>query len=129
MEIDKVFVVYDPTHLDQPALTRAASVAAEIGCDVHVFVAIYQNAEKGADKSCEIRQLIAAQNRVLQDAVAPMVKRGTCVTTEVDWDKDWYGAVVRASIRSHADVVLKSSYRHSTRERVLNRTSDWTLIR
>jgi len=61
--------------------------------------------------------------------VAPLLEQGIAATTEVEWDRDWYHAVVRASIRSHADVVFKSSYKHSSSQRVLNRTSDWTLIR
>jgi universal stress protein E len=32
-------------------------------------------------------------------------------------------------VRNCADVVLKSSFRHTPGQRVLNRTSDWTLIR
>ena len=43
-----------------------------------------------------------------------------------------YGLVsicVRASIRNNADVVLKSSSPHTSSQRILNRTSDWTLIR
>jgi universal stress protein E len=51
------------------------------------------------------------------------------MTILVEWDKDWYQAVVRASIRYGANVVLKSTYRHSPGQRILNKTSDWTLIR
>jgi universal stress protein E len=65
----------------------------------------------------------------LQAATLPLVERGFSVTTEVEWDKDWCQAAVRASIRHNADVVLKSFSQHSSSERILNRTSDWMLIR
>lgn len=129
MEVTRIFVVYDPTRQEQPALARAAGIAREIGCDVHVFAAIYSEIDRNADKAAEIKRQITEQKSTLQTAVAPLIDDGVRVTTEVEWDKDWYSAVVRASIRNQADVVLKSSYRHSSRERILNRTSDWTLIR
>ncbi len=129
MELNKLFVVYDPTRSEQPALERAGNIARDIGCDLHVFVAIYAELPRGADKHEEIKRRLAQQRERLNAAVLSLRGRGVPVTTEVEWDKDWYSAVVRASVRNSADLVFKSSYPHSTRERFLNRTSDWTLIR
>jgi universal stress protein E len=129
MEFKNIFVVYDPTRQDQPALDRAGLIAAETGSDLHVFACIYSDVSKSEDKPLEVRGLIAYQKDVLHSALSTLINRGINVSTEVEWDKDWYQAVVRASIRSSADVVLKSSYRHSSSQRALNRTSDWTLIR
>ena len=70
-----------------------------------------------------------AQKQVIAAAVDELVATGIQVTTEVEWDSDWYSAVIRAAERLPADAVLKSSYPHSARERILNKTSDWTLIR
>ena len=125
-----ILVVYDPTREEQPALERVAKIAETVGASVHVFACIYyEEAAKSADHAGEIRHLIAGQQAVLDETVAPLKELGIDVSTEVEWDKDWYHAVVRASIRAHADVVFKSSYRHSSSQRVLNKTSDFTLIR
>lgn len=129
MEFRNIFVVFDPTRPNQPALERAAIIAAEVPSELHVFVCIYSELDKGADKSAQIRKLIAEQQATLDRAVAPLLEKGIVVTTEVEWDKDWYKGVLRASISNNADVVLKSSYRHSQAQRILNKTSDWTLIR
>lgn len=129
MEFKNIFVVYDPTRSDQPALERAGNIAREIGGEVHVFVAIHTEMAKSADWPTEITRLLATQRERLSTAVLPLRGRGVPVSIEVEWDKDWYSAVVSAAKRNKADVVLKSSYRHSSRERHLNRTSDWTLIR
>lgn len=129
MEFRNLFVVFDPTRPNQPALERAAIIAMEVPCEVHVFACIYAEPEKGGDKSAHIRRLLSAQQETLDAAVAPLIEKGIAVTTEVDWDKDWYKGVLRASIRNNADVVLKSSYPHTQAQRILNRTSDWTLIR
>ena len=58
-----------------------------------------------------------------------LADKGLEVSTEVEWDQDWPQAVVRASIKSDAELVLKSSYKHCSPRRILNRTSDWTLMR
>lgn len=129
MEFRKIFVVFDPTRDTQPALERAAIIADEVPAELHVFACIHSDLEKEADQGERIKQLIAQQRTGLEAAVAPLQDAGVQVTTEVEWDRDWYKAVVRASIRHCADVVLKSSYPHKARQRILNRTSDWTLIR
>lgn len=129
MEFTNIFVVYDPTRPEQPALERAAAIAGESSINLHVFACIYADLDKSADKAEETKWLIEGQKEKLAAAVAPLVEQGIDVLTEVEWDGDWYSAVVRASIRHSADVVLKSTYRHSSRQRILNRTSDWTLIR
>ena len=129
MKFRNILVIFDPTQQEQPALERAAAIAGETGANLCVFACIYEDLDKATDKSIETRQLIASQYDSLNDAIGPLVEKGLNATTEVEWDKDWYSAVVRASVRKNAHLVLKSSYRHSSRQRILNRTSDWTLIR
>ena len=129
MNFENVFVVFDPTRPNQPALERAALIADEAPIKVHVFACIFSELDSELSASEQAKEMIKAQKMALEQTVAPLVEKGVEVTTEVEWDKDWYQAVVRASIRHSADVVLKSSYPHTARQRILNRTSDWTLIR
>jgi universal stress protein E len=129
MELNKFLVVHDPTREEQPALERAAVVAAKLGVSIHLFGCIHGDLS-GADKEAEaVKQRLGEHQQLLEDAVAPLAERGLSVSTEVEWDKDWYHAVVRAAARNHADIVYKSSYKHSATERILKSTSDWTLIR
>jgi universal stress protein E len=129
MEFSNFFVVYDPTQSEQPALERAAMIAGETGVNVHVFCCIYSDIPKSPEQPAAVRALMDKQKAILQADVAPLIAAGLNVTTEVDWDKDWYQAVVNASIKNGADVVLKSSILHTPGQRIFNRTSDWTLIR
>jgi universal stress protein E len=128
-QFSKLFVVYDPTREEQPALRRAGDIAERNSASVHVFACIHSVAEPTEDKSTEAQRLLARQRDILAEAVAPLSDRGLEVSTEVEWDKDWYQAAVRASLKNAADMVLKSSFKHSSGKRVLNKTSDWTLIR
>jgi universal stress protein E len=128
-QYSNLFVVYDPIREDQPALERAADIAADTGASLHVFACIYMDTDAAADKSKEIKGLLAQQQATLDLALAPIRKRGITVSMELEWDKSWCQAVVRASIKMGADMVLKSSFKHSASKRILNRTSDFTLMR
>ncbi|CAA0126070.1 Universal stress protein E [Halioglobus japonicus] len=129
MEFRNFFVVYDPTSSEQPALERAAYIASETGVSVHVFACIYKDIPKTREKPGLVRSMLDDQKAILQKEAAPLVAKGLDVTIEVDWDKDWCEAIVRASIKNGADIVLKSSTAHTPGQRIINRTSDWALIR
>jgi universal stress protein E len=128
-QFNKLFVVYDPTREEQPALQRAARIARESTASLCVFTCIYSDTAKLAEPAAEVARLIEEQREMLAQAVAPLCAEGLDVSVEVEWDKDWYHAVVRASTKLAADLVLKSSFKHSAGKRLLNRTSDWTIMR
>lgn len=126
MEFKRFLVVYDPTREEQPALERAAIIAAEVGATLHLFACIHGDADK---KSEEAKSSRAEQKALLNERLAPIAATGVKTSSEVKWKKDWYHAVVRASARNNADMVFKSSFKHSASQRRLKTTSDWTLIR
>jgi universal stress protein E len=113
MEKTNILVVYDPTKEAQPALERAVSIAEATPCNLHVFCCIHADIPKNADKATTVRQQLDEQRAVIEQTVAELEPGSTEVTIGLEWDKDWYQAVVRASISKNADVVLKSTYRHS----------------
>lgn len=129
MQIVKILVVYDPTRDTQPALARAALIAQREEVKVHIFSCIYTELAKSGDAAARRKELISAQQQIVASAAAPLIESGIEVSTEIEWDVDWYQAVVRASISNNADVVLKASYKHSATQRLLKPTSDRTLIR
>lgn len=129
MEPRKLLVVFDPTRSEQPAIARAVQVARAGEVNFNLFACIYEEIDPEANKVDVVAGRVAEQKALLAERARELVASGVQVDLEVEWDKDWYAAVVRASRRIEADAVLKSSYPHTARERVLNRTSDWTLIR
>ena len=124
-----LLVVYDPLREDQPALERARAIALRVPATIHLFACVHADSADQAATSEDIQALISARQVDLDRLAADLVERGIAVTTEVDWDNNWTRAVVRASKKRGADVVLKSSFKHSTGQRIFNRTSDWTLTR
>lgn len=128
-QFNKLCVVYDPTREEQPALERAASIARENSATLYLFACIYSDTSKCAEPAAEIARLLEEQRQSLTQLVAPLSAEGLAVHVEVEWDKDWYHAVVRASTKMGADMVLKSSFKHSVSKRLLSRTSDWAIMR
>lgn len=129
MDLNKFLVVHDPTREEQPALDRAAMVAERLGAGLHLFGCIHGDVSGADKKSDAVKAKLSEHKQVLEDCAAPYVARGIAVNTEVEWDKDWYHAAIRATTRNQADIVYKSSYRHTASQRILKSTSDWTLIR
>ncbi len=129
MELNKLLVVHDPTRDEQPALDRAAVIAAEIGASLHLFGCIHGDIS-GVDREAEeVKRRLGEHRKKLDACLAPIAATGVDTESEVEWDKDWYRAVVRAAARNHADMVFKSSFKHSSSQRILKPTSDWILIR
>ncbi len=127
-----ILVVYDPTRDAQPALGRAAALAqSAAGADVklHVYSCIYSRIPKSEGKAARKAELIAAQEKIVQEVVSSLVDKRVQVTVEVEWGKDWYEAIVQAADRIEADAVFKSSHKRSASQRLLNDTSDRTLLR
>lgn len=129
MKKTNILVVYDPTTESQPALDRAAVITSREDVKIHVYSCIYAEFPTAGEEAKGTETLVAAQQEILTRAVAPLVEKGVEVTTEVEWDKDWYQAVVRASERNGSDTVLKASHKHSATQRLLKKSSDRTLMR
>lgn len=129
MSITKYLVVYDPTQEEQPALARMSTIVEDSQAELQVFCCIYKELPANADKGAAIDEQIAAQKEIVETAVKGLREKNVPVAVEIEWGKDWYTAVVSAAKRHNVDGVVKASRKHSTTERRLKRTSDWTLIR
>ena len=129
MEMNRFLVVYDPKRDEQPALERAAMIAWKVGASVHLYASIHHDAVRPKRDAEQVDKLLKQQQKRLKKRLAPLAAEGVTVSYEVEWDKDWPHAAVRAATRHEADMVFKSSYKHSVSQRLLKPTSDWTLIR
>lgn len=129
-----VLVVYDPTTDAQPALARAAALAKSArkgGADIalHVYSCIYAKLPTTGGRLAKKAELIAAQKEIVGATVAELVDTQIPVAIEVEWEKDWYQAIVKAADRIGAAAVFKSSHKRSATRRLLQVTSDRVLLR
>jgi universal stress protein E len=113
MQLDRLFVVYDPTTDAQHALERAAVIAGIEGAKVHLYACIH--GDTAPDGLQDEEQAINAQVKLLEKAAQPLREQGIEVSTEVEWEKDWYQAMLNA-----VDIGSGDQNRGQLNESVLN---------
>lgn len=124
--IRKVFVVIDPTRFVQPALEKAEWVAERNKASLHLYCCTYDSRLE----SDEARQTAVDETQAWLVRVSASVKeKGIPVTMQVEWDPDWRTKIVNAALASEADLIVKTSAKHSQLARHLMKTSDWALLR
>jgi len=137
-ESTKVFVVLDPTCMEQAALETGVGVVKKlkecrgIEAQLHVYCCI--NAESvalvpGKDEAQIRAATIARVSGWLERLVLSIRSEGIAVETEVEWVDDWRKAIAVAASRQSSTIVLKNMTQHSRFVRLVRDTSDWTLIR
>ena len=133
--ISKILSVIDPTVDDQPALRRAAWLAKNCGAELELLVCYYNEYLSG-DRLFDSPSLekarsevIANQEQHLEDLAEPIRKSGVVVTTTAAWDHPLYEGIVRHTVASGADIVVKDTHHHSVVARALLTNTDWNLIR
>lgn len=127
-----LFVVIDPTSKKQPALERAAVIAAKSKGKVTAFSAIYKPIEEMADASSRKsgkREALKDWKGKVTEMLAPYKAKGLKLAQDCYWTSDWYAGVSRAALRAEADLVIKSTFRHGKLKRLLHSTSDFTIMR
>ena len=135
LTISKVLAVIDPTADEQPALQRAAWLARKAGAELELLVCYYNEYLSG-DRLFDSPSLekarsevIANQERHLEELAEPVRESGIVVTTTANWDHPLYEGIVRHAVASGVDIVFKDTHHHSAVTRALLTNTDWNLIR
>ena len=134
-KISKILSVIDPTVEDQPGLRRAAWLAKHSGAELELLVCYYNEYLSG-DRLFDSPSLekargevIANQEKHLEELAEPIRKDGVVVTTTATWDHPLYEGIVRRAVESGADIIIKDTHHHSAVTRALLTNTDWNLIR
>jgi nucleotide-binding universal stress UspA family protein len=111
----------------QSALLRAESIAMLNKAQLTAYCCVFDAA---ANASAQVRETMLSSTRAwLERIVAAPRDAGVAVETELEWGEDWRHSVVNAAVRSKADLIIKTSSKHSSVGRMLTATSDWMLLR
>ena len=134
-KITRVLSVIDPTVDEQPAMHRAAWLAKAAGAELELLVCYYNEYLSG-DRLFDSPSLekaraevIASQEKHLEELAEPLRKSGLVVLTSAVWDHPLHEGIVRHAVSSGADVVFKDTHHHSAVARALLTNTDWNLIR
>ncbi len=137
-EPTKVFVVLDPTCMEQAALETAIGVAKNyrefrsIDAELHVYCCINADSVAPVPKATMEQTRAATVARVsnwLERLVTSIRREDIAVETEVEWVDDWRKAITVAAARQNSAIVVKNMTQHSRFVRLVRDTSDWALIR
>ncbi len=137
-ETRKVFVVLDPTTMEQASLQWGEKIAldnrAHRSQDTHLHVYCCVNFKSVTAVAADTFEHVeAATLERVREWVNRIVTHtrslGVPVDVEVEWDADWRKAIVGAVRRQNPDVVIKNLTQHARLVRLVRDTSDWQLLR
>ena len=134
-ELKKILAVVDPTVADQPAVGRAAWLAKSSGAELELLVCYYNEYLSG-DRLFDSPSLEKARDEVirnhekhLETLAEPLRADGVVVKTSAVWDHPLYEGIVRHTVETGTDLVVKDTHHHSAVTRALLTNTDWNLIR
>jgi len=133
--LERIVAVIDPTAEDQPAVAKAARLAAASTASLELFVCDYEPAlaDPRFFKSERLRALreefLASRRATLERHAAPLRGQGLSVTTEVRWAKHVHDAIVERASECAPDLVVKDTHYHGPIRRTVLTNTDWNLIR
>ena len=137
-DIEKIFVIIDPTVMVQTSLVMAESIARGFNArrteaaTLHVYCCINPKAIR--IKTGEEPDQAHAEARVgvtdwIERLVAHTRSMGLTVETEVEIHQDWREATIAAIARQNCVLAIKGMARHPKLVRLFRDTADWKLLR
>jgi len=131
----RVLVVIDPTATTQPGLERGARLAKQLRAKLELFICDYdplltESRVLDAGAVAKARAaLLDSHLRRLHELAAPLQSAGLDVTVAAGWDHPLHEGIVRKTVESGADIVVKDTHYHSVLKRSIFSNTDWSLIR
>ena len=122
--IKDILVIVDPTASDQPAVAKAAVLAAQFKASIELVVCETQHARKVSPKSSPLRL-----HTWLESLAASLRVQGITVRTSTIAGDPLYATLLNWIHNSPADLVIKDTHHHSAVKRTPLGNTDWHLIR
>ncbi|MCW8832561.1 MAG: universal stress protein [Colwellia sp.] len=132
--IKHILVVMDPMREQQPALTRAISLAKLTSANIELFLVVY-NKQLVSHWTFDAEQLallrkdyLSSKLRWLETYVNEVVEQGLMVKLDIKWHKNIATAVLDKAEQVSADIVIKSTHQHPTLNKLFFTPTDWRLL-
>ncbi len=127
--------IKDPQAKSQPAVAKAAAIAAALDAQLRLFhaidVPVHPNLGDldGASVPQFEHQQREARLRQLEGIAAPLRRRGLNVSTAAEWDFPRHEAIIRAATHFGASLIVAGDHTSAHHLPWLLRYADWELIR
>src|SRR5262245_9519001 len=128
-----ILAVVDPTASAHPAIERAAWLARHEPAHIELFISDYSpqlaqsRSRATADEAWA--NLIDRHRRRLEQLAEPLRAAKLDVDVDARWDYPLHDSIVRKTVDSGADLVIKDTHYHSVLKRSIFSNTDWSLIR
>jgi len=132
-ELRDLLVIVDPTASDQPAVEKAALLAASLRANVELLACEtkYSAQLRLASQGTQLAQSEALRRLRdwLESLAAPLRVKGIDVRTSAISGDPLHEALLQWIRNSPADIVIKDTHHHSLARRTFLGNTDWHLIR
>lgn len=130
-----IAAVAAPAHVAQPVIERAAQLALALEARVILFHAAFDPALSGRP-FFDSRRLAKSRGWLLDDRMgqlerhaAGLRRRGLSVSVTCVWEEPVYEAIIRATLREQADLVVAGRHERGGDRAWQWRLTDWELMR
>ena len=133
--LERILAVFDPTAATQPAVAKAARLAAASKASLEILVCDYEPALANprffpSDRLRVLREeFLARHDSVLERHAAGFRNQGLTVTTEARWAAHPHQGIVERVRESAPYLVVKDTHYHGVIRRAVLTNTDWNLIR
>ena len=135
MDIKHILVDMDPVNEQQPALTRAITLAKKFDASIELFLVVY-NSSLMVEWFFDSEQLekvklayLKTKQRWLDTYVSQVADAKIPVSVDVRWHKPIYEGINKKVKESKADLVIKSTHRHPAINKIFFTPNDWQLLK
>ena len=134
-KVERILAVLDPTTEAQPALAKAAQLAAAAGAQLELFVCDFEPALAHprffkSGRLDSLRQDFMDRHKAaLEQHASPLRDRGLSVSTAVGWDTHVFQGIAARAREYAPDLVVKDTHYHGLIRRTVLTNTDWNLIR
>ena len=131
--ITDILVIVNPLVKDQPAISKAATLARCLGASIELLIcntlALREAHLEGWLAPLSNALLRDNLDSLLEQLAEPLRDDGIDVTTQVIGGDPLHAAFISWMRNSPADLVIKDTHHHSLAKRIFATNTDWHLIR
>ncbi|MFV9653595.1 universal stress protein [Pseudomonas sp. NY15366] len=134
MKLQRLLVVIDAEHQQQPALQRAVDIARQVGAELHLLkIEYHPSLESGLLDSQLLNRareaILRQSNEELRASVAHLSDEGFRIDVEVRWSKRRHEEILARVAVLQPDILFKSTHPGNALRRLLFSDTSWQLIR
>ncbi|MFT5451330.1 MAG: universal stress protein E [Enterobacterales bacterium] len=135
MKINHILVDMDPTKMQQPALSRAITLAKKFNASIELLLIVYNSGLMSQWFIDEERlkniqdSYVASHKNWLDSYIKEVIDAQVPVTVDIRWHTPIYEGIIQKIKESDADLLIKSTHVHPKVNKIFFTPNDWQLLK